>query len=536
MSPPPARDPLTGSGDPDRPDRDPTPVHPSPPNASLIGERLRDWGAFNGPQSVRHRDSRRGLRSPWLRTGVAAVAWLLVWQVASWAVGHTVLLVSPVAALGRLFELLGTSAFWGSAGNTLGRIALGFLLGFLCGAALAGLASRGPWPSAFVSLPVRVIRSVPVVSVIILILIWADAAWLAATVAALMVLPVSFANVEEGLASRDVQLRELADVYDLPGWRRWWGITLPGLLPFLTAAARTGMGLAWKAGVSAEVIGLAVGSIGERLYEAKLFLSSADLFAWTLVVVVAALVCERAVLWLLAALRSWLAGRYATRPARTTLRTPPGSSDASVIGERSTNSRAFDGIQLAGVGFRYPGTDGWTLRDVCAELPSGGVLRLDGPNGAGKTTLLKLILGLLTPTVGRIEGVGPRRRAAVFQEDRLVEHLTAIGNVRLTSRRPLTNAAILAELAALGLDGPAAASPVSALSGGQRRRVCLARALLSDAEVLGLDEPFTGIDADALPGVQAHVRARSAGLDVVLITHDQAQADFFGGAVVKLGV
>ena len=253
----------------------------------------------------------RWSRAAWFRTAVAVVAWLAVWQVAAWAIGHQVLLVSPVAAVGRLLELLATPAFWGSAGYTLGRIGLGFALGFLGGFALAGLASRGPWPSALISLPIRVIRSVPVVSVIILILIWADADWLSATVATLMVAPVSFANAETGLADRDVKLDELAAVFGLPAWRRWWAITLPGLLPHLTAAARTGMGLAWKAGVSAEVIGLATGSVGERLYEAKLFLSSADLFAWTLVVVVAALGCERAALWLLGGLRRWLGGRYA---------------------------------------------------------------------------------------------------------------------------------------------------------------------------------------------------------------------------------
>ena len=193
-------------------------------------------------------------------------------------------------------------------------------------------------------------------------------------------------------------------------------------------------------------------------------------------------------------------------------------------------------IRLVDVGFRYD--DGpWVLRDVCGELPAGGgVLRLAGPNGAGKTTLLKLVLGLLAPTAGRVEGAARRCLAAVFAEDRLIEHLSAIGNVRLTSRRPVTNAAIGAELAALGLDPAAGPAPVSSLSSGQRRRVALARALLADAELVGLDEPFTGIDADALPQVLGHVRERTRGRDVVLVTHDQAQADFFGGPVVELGL
>ena len=252
-----------------------------------------------------------GFGTPWLRTGVAIVAWLVVWQVAAWAIGHEVLLVSPVEAAVRLVQLLPTGAFWANVGFTLGRIGLGFVLAFLVGLGLAGLASLGPWSAALIGVPIRVIRSVPVVSVIILILIWASPAWLAAAVSGLMVLPVIYANAEEGVARRDPKLDDLARVYDLPASRRWWAITLPRLMPYLTAGARVGMGLAWKAGVSAEVIGLTSGSIGERLYEAKLFLSTADLFAWTAVVVVLAVVCERVVLWLLGLLQRWLGGRYA---------------------------------------------------------------------------------------------------------------------------------------------------------------------------------------------------------------------------------
>jgi len=193
-------------------------------------------------------------------------------------------------------------------------------------------------------------------------------------------------------------------------------------------------------------------------------------------------------------------------------------------------------IRLVDVGFVYPDAETAVFEGVSGELPGGGgVLQLSGANGAGKTTLLKVVLGLLAPSSGRVEGVAGRPLAAVFQEDRLIEPLSAIANVRLTSRRPATNAEICAELTAIGLDADAWDRPVSALSGGQRRRVCLVRALRADAEVIALDEPFTGIDADALPEVMAYVRDRIAGLDVILITHDPAQASFFGGEIIQLG-
>jgi len=250
-------------------------------------------------------------RRRWVRLGAAVAFWLVVWQVGAWAVGHQVLLVSPGRVLARLAELAPTGPFWATVGYSLGRIGLGFCLAVVLGFGLALAASLNPWLAALVDVPVRAIRSVPVVSVIILILIWASAAWLSVTVSCLMVLPIVYANAAEALAQPRAHLDELARVFALPWVRRWWAITLPGLLPYLVAACRVGAGLAWKAGISAEVIGLPRGSVGERLYQAKLYLSSADLFAWTVVVVALAFACERVVLWLLGRLGIWLGGRYA---------------------------------------------------------------------------------------------------------------------------------------------------------------------------------------------------------------------------------
>jgi len=173
------------------------------------------------------------------------------------------------------------------------------------------------------------------------------------------------------------------------------------------------------------------------------------------------------------------------------------------------------------------------LNRVSCDVPDGGVLRVAGPNGAGKSTLLKVVLGLVTPTSGEVTGVAGRRAAAVFQEDRLCPWLGAIGNLRLAAPG-LTRDAAVAALTGLGLPAEALTRPVRQLSGGQQRRVALARALAAPADFICLDEPFTGIDADALPGLVAHVAAAVRGRDTLLVTHDDAQADAFGGQVLRL--
>jgi len=170
------------------------------------------------------------------------------------------------------------------------------------------------------------------------------------------------------------------------------------------------------------------------------------------------------------------------------------------------------------------------------DLADGAVTAVMGPNGSGKTTLGRLLLGLEVADAGTITGLDGRRRAAVFQEDRLCEQLSAVRNVRLVLDRATRRSAVVEELRRVGLTEESLVKPVRELSGGQRRRVAIVRALMAPAELVVLDEPFTGLDTDSRPTVMAHVRERCEGRTTVLITHDLAEADWFGAPVVELGV
>ncbi len=188
-------------------------------------------------------------------------------------------------------------------------------------------------------------------------------------------------------------------------------------------------------------------------------------------------------------------------------------------------------IVLRGVTKRYG--DHPVLAGVGLVLEPDSVTALTGPNGVGKTTLARLLLGLEDPDSGTIEGVAGLRRAAVFQEDRLCAHLDAVANVRLVLDRG-QRASAEQELALAGLGREHLFKPVSELSGGQRRRVAIARAMAVRAPLVVLDEPFTGLDADTKPAVMEYVRERLVGSTALLITHDPAEAEFLGARVVKL--
>lgn len=248
--------------------------------------------------------ARQGRRA--LRTAGVLAFWLVVWQLVAMAVGQQIVLASPVEVVGRLAELVRTAAFWTTAGHSLLRIGAGFVLGALVAVVLAAVAAGVPLVAALLAPLISTVRATPVVSFIILVILVTGTGRLALVISALMVVPVVYTNTLEGIAHRDVALLEMAAVHRVPRLRRLPAVDVPAVLPFVVAGCETGVGLAWKSGIAAEVIGLPTGSIGERMYQAKIFLSTPDLFAWTVVVVALSVAFERLVrLGLTASQRRW---------------------------------------------------------------------------------------------------------------------------------------------------------------------------------------------------------------------------------------
>jgi NitT/TauT family transport system ATP-binding protein len=175
------------------------------------------------------------------------------------------------------------------------------------------------------------------------------------------------------------------------------------------------------------------------------------------------------------------------------------------------------------------------LDDFDLSLGAGAVTALTGPNGSGKTTVGRLVLGVERADAGTVAAAGGQQRAAVFQENRLCAHLSAVANVELVLGRE-HRAEAQRQLRQLGLDGAALTTPVGQLSGGQRRRVAIARALAGDAPLVVLDEPCAGIDVEGKSAVVAYVRERIRGRTVLLITHDASEAAALGARLVRMPV
>ena len=172
------------------------------------------------------------------------------------------------------------------------------------------------------------------------------------------------------------------------------------------------------------------------------------------------------------------------------------------------------------------------LRDFSCTMEDGCVTALMAPSGAGKTTLLRMLMGLETADSGEITGLSGKRLAAVFQEDRLLDFMTPVDNIRLTAPK-LDRAVILREMAAMGLTD-CENQPARELSGGMRRRVAILRALLCGADVIALDEPFKGLDEATRARVIDETKRLCRGKTVLLVTHEAAEAERMGAKIVGL--
>lgn len=218
--------------------------------------------------------------------------WLAVWELASLAAGRELLLPPPLRVGERLLALAQTADFWLDLGATLGRVFLGLAWGALMGTVLAFLTHFSPWLDRLISPAVRVVRATPVVSFILLVYLWVPRWAIPWVIAGLMVLPVVWGALSSGLENIDGKLLEFARAYRFSRLKTLRLVYLPALRPHFSAGLLTAFGLAWKSGVAAEVLCPPARAIGSRIQQAKLGLETADLFAWTLAIIVLSLALE----------------------------------------------------------------------------------------------------------------------------------------------------------------------------------------------------------------------------------------------------
>jgi len=239
------------------------------------------------------------MKSNFIKRGLSVLFALTVWQASAMMVGIEFLFPTPIAVVRRLFTIWREDGFFTSILQSLIKIITGFLLALILGLILAVLSGRFSivenmlWPFMIT------IKSIPVASFIVLALMWLSSAQLSTFISFLMVLPVIYTNILGGIKNPDRCMDRMADLFRIPWHRRVLYIWVPRIKPFLLSACSLAIGLSWKAGIAAELIGIPTGSLGEMLYYSKVYFNTLDLFSWTLIIVLISVTFEKLFLLML---------------------------------------------------------------------------------------------------------------------------------------------------------------------------------------------------------------------------------------------
>lgn len=456
--------------------------------------------------------------------------WIALWQLAGMVIQNDIIFAGPADVVRSLSLLLPSAEFWISIIHSFGKITLGFAAAFIAGILLGSLAFRFHLLRELLEPLMLLAKSIPVASFVILALIWIGSSGLSVFISFLVVFPILYVNTIAGLESTDPRLKEMALVFHVSLPRRIRFIYLPALMPYLISSCKIALGMSWKSGIAAEVIGVPSHTIGENLYMAKIYLATPDVFAWTIVIILVSALFEKLFLWLI----TWMKQKNEQYQTRSDPRCVSISQDE--LSSKIKNSPGVMEVPSPAVPASVSG-----LYKAYGELPvlkhldlsfaPVGVYCLMAPSGAGKTTLLRILLGLEKPDSGQVQMPSPV--TTVFQENRLCDAFSPLDNVLMAAGKSLDRQTAYSELCRL-LPEEAILRPSSTLSGGMKRRAAIARALLAPSQAIIMDEPFTGLDEDTKQTVIDYVKEKTAGKLLLITTHQEEEAAALGGQIVRI--
>ncbi len=443
-----------------------------------------------------------GQKNKYVRKFLIIAGWLVLWQIVAIAVHNPIYFAGPLESARELVHQAGTAVFWQAIGGSYARILLGFAMAFAAAYLLAFFAWRFRLAEEILEPFVSFLRSVPVAAVVVVFLIWSGARYLVFYISFMVVFPNLYGNLLMGLKKTDGKMEEMARVFHIPFFRRLRCIYRPTYLPYLRAGVSFSVGMCFKSGVAAEIIALPDSAIGSRLYMDKIYLNTAGVFAWMAVIVFVSFLTEKAI------------GRLVG------IRLVPSAGKTGKAAVAGSPER----ICVSDLEKSYGEQKVLALKELCVEPDER--LCILGASGCGKTTLLHILAGLLRTEDGRKFQTGT---AVCFQENRLWEEADAQVNLWLAGCRGNFTEA-LQEL----LPAELCKKPVKSLSGGEKRRVALARAVLAPSEWLLLDEPFTGLDEENRKKAAAWVLEHQEHRPMVVATHEEEDLGLLHAKALRL--
>ena len=237
-----------------------------------------------------------------LQIAISIIFWISVWAILSYRVNNAFLFPSPLKTLKAVWELVKTSDFWILSLNSLGRIFLGIFIATIVGITVAIATTKISFFNVLFSPAMSAVKATPVASFAFLAVLFIGHDLLPVFISALLVVPIVWTNVSAGIRGVSKEHKEVAKIYNFSKLKSLTKLYIPSILPYFLAACRSAVGLAWKAGVAAEVLCPPRTAIGTELYNAKNYLDTEKLFAITLLTIVFSIILEKLLISLISRL------------------------------------------------------------------------------------------------------------------------------------------------------------------------------------------------------------------------------------------
>ena len=412
-----------------------------------------------------------------------------------------------IPPLPRIIEAIGelgmTSAFYHSLLTTIGRGLTGMMLSLAAAFVTARLFIRFELLYKLLQPLLVAIRSVPVISFILLALIFLPTESIPLMIAFITMYPLLTENLTKGLQHLHQGFASLSQLFHIGRYNRLTQIIYPQLKPYLFSGLASASGFGWRAIIMGEVLSQCNWGIGSEMKKAQNFIAVPELIAWTLVAILISYFFDRTINAL-----SHLQWRidYTFHP----------HPYPAIFNPHNKSIKATQ------IGYVYG------VKDFTYHFKPDTIYGISAPSGSGKTTLLKLISGTLPLQQGKLETDLTNGIAFVFQEPELLPHLSAIDNIklplaRLVSKQEATSIASLL-LCEIEMEKYAHRYPHQ-LSYGQQQRIALARALAYPSPFLLMDEPFKGLDTILTEKIIKCIRARQQEKKqtIIFTSHNQKE-------------
>lgn len=410
---------------------------------------------------------------------------LIGWELLALLVNQPELIPTTTDLLRALYGLLKMPGFYSSVLATLGRGLVGISISLVVAAGLATVFVRVRWSYELFRPILTIMRSVPVISFILLALIFLHTESIPLIIGFLTMFPLLTENLTKGIGGMDPQLSVMATQFKIGGWNRLWHIVYPQLKPFLYSGLASAAGFGWRAIIMGEVLSQCRWGVGSEMKRAQNFIEVPELIAWTLVAILISFFSDKVIT------------RLSIIQPRIIFRQKKGSDSDLFISPRPQR------IVLKEVTYRY------AISDFSYVFEAGEIYGLSAPSGTGKTTLLNLVNGNYTPLSGTVEMDRQYGISSVFQTTGLLSHLTVCENLLLSLASLYTREEAVRRIEPvltafeIGLYGDVYPAE---LSYGQQQRVAIARALVYPSPYLLMDEPFRGLDEVLSRKVMDYIR------------------------------